>query len=209
MGQVGLNRRERRRQDTRERIFRSALKLFAEQGYLQTRIEDITEAADVGKGTFFNYFPGKEQVLGALAELQLSKLSRAREEFIAGKTSTRKALERLLHELAEEPSRSPALMGNLMAAMATEPSLRRRMRRNLFRGRRMLAAILSEGQRRGDVRRNVRPRRMARAFQQSAFGAFFLWSMHPETLLVSWLDPAFQLFWEGLRKGAKGARRSV
>ena len=57
------NRRERHRSEIRERIFSSALRLFAEHGYLQTTVEDITEAADVGKGTFFNYFPTKEHVL--------------------------------------------------------------------------------------------------------------------------------------------------
>ncbi|HLJ42079.1 MAG TPA: TetR family transcriptional regulator, partial [Candidatus Acidoferrales bacterium] len=52
-------RRERRRTETRERIFRAALDLFAERGFMETTVEDITEAADVGKGTFFNYFPTK------------------------------------------------------------------------------------------------------------------------------------------------------
>ena len=37
---------------TRERIFRAALKLFAERGVLAVTVEDITEAADVGKGEF-------------------------------------------------------------------------------------------------------------------------------------------------------------
>ncbi|HEX2776577.1 MAG TPA: helix-turn-helix domain-containing protein, partial [Candidatus Acidoferrales bacterium] len=46
------NRRERRRLETRERIYRAALQIFAERGYLETTVEDITEAADVGKGTF-------------------------------------------------------------------------------------------------------------------------------------------------------------
>ncbi|MGA2719724.1 MAG: helix-turn-helix domain-containing protein [Candidatus Acidiferrales bacterium] len=50
-------RRERRRTETRDRLFHSALKLFAERGYQETTVEAITEAADVGKGTFFNYFP--------------------------------------------------------------------------------------------------------------------------------------------------------
>ena len=50
-------RRERRRLETRDRLYRAALELFGERGFLETTVEDITEAADVGKGTFFNYFP--------------------------------------------------------------------------------------------------------------------------------------------------------
>ena len=53
------DRRERRRVETRERIYRAALRIFAQRGYLETTVEDITDAADVGKGTFFNYFPTK------------------------------------------------------------------------------------------------------------------------------------------------------
>src|SRR5437899_3870437 len=59
-------RRERRRTETRERIFRAAMQLFAQHGFFSTTVEDITEAADVGKGTFFNYFPSKEHVLTVL-----------------------------------------------------------------------------------------------------------------------------------------------
>ena len=49
-------RRERRAAETRVRLFRCALALIAERGLANVTVEDITEAADVGKGTFFNYF---------------------------------------------------------------------------------------------------------------------------------------------------------
>src|SRR5258708_6487107 len=54
------SRRVRRSAELRERLFRAALVLFGKKGYAETTVEDITEAADVGKGTFFNYFPTKE-----------------------------------------------------------------------------------------------------------------------------------------------------
>src|SRR5437868_13677959 len=70
-------RRQRRSAETRERLFRAALKLFAEKGFTETTVEDITNAADVGKGTFFNYFPSKEHILIAFSEMQLGKLQGA------------------------------------------------------------------------------------------------------------------------------------
>src|SRR5580700_5580481 len=70
-------RRERRSAETRERLFRSALDLFAQKGFTETTVEDITEAADVGKGTFFNYFPSKDHLLVAFSDMQLSKLQAA------------------------------------------------------------------------------------------------------------------------------------
>jgi AcrR family transcriptional regulator len=66
------DRRQRRSADIRERLFRAALKLFAEKGFAETTVEDITNAADVGKGTFFNYFPSKDHILIAFSEMQIS-----------------------------------------------------------------------------------------------------------------------------------------
>src|SRR5260370_16893747 len=68
------DRRQRRSADIRERLFRAALSLFAKKGFAETTVEDITEAADVGKGTFFNYFPSKDHILLAFVEMHLAKL---------------------------------------------------------------------------------------------------------------------------------------
>src|SRR5260370_5079270 len=70
-------RRQRRSMEIRERLFRAALELFAQKGFAETTVEDITKAADVGKGTFFNYFPSKDHILLAFGEMQLGKLEAA------------------------------------------------------------------------------------------------------------------------------------
>ncbi len=57
------SRRERQKADRRERIYRAAMELFATKGYGETTIQEITDRADLGKGTFFNYFDGKEAIL--------------------------------------------------------------------------------------------------------------------------------------------------
>ena len=58
----------RRRARTRERIFTEAMRLFAEHGFDRVTVADITEAADVGKGTFFTHFPSKRDVFRYLGE---------------------------------------------------------------------------------------------------------------------------------------------
>src|SRR5260370_17336588 len=68
------SRRQRRSAEIRDRLFRAALNLFAKKGFTETTVEDITEAADVGKGTFFNYFPSKDHILLAFAEMHLLNL---------------------------------------------------------------------------------------------------------------------------------------
>ncbi len=55
--------RERKKADRRQRIFDSAMHLFQERGFQATTFSDIACAADVSRGTVFNYFPYKEALL--------------------------------------------------------------------------------------------------------------------------------------------------
>ena len=107
-------RRARRQAETRARILHAALDLFARQGFFSTTVEQITEAADVGKGTFFNYFPSKEHVLAGFGEVQIAKVRAARDEARRGETPMRQIWHKLLRELAQEPVRSPGLLRSLI-----------------------------------------------------------------------------------------------
>ncbi|HEV3358703.1 MAG TPA: TetR family transcriptional regulator [Pseudonocardiaceae bacterium] len=58
---VGL--RERKKARTRASIREHAMRLFREQGYAETTVERIAEAAEVSPSTFFRYFPTKEDLV--------------------------------------------------------------------------------------------------------------------------------------------------
>lgn len=60
-----MNRRERKKEETKENIISSAVTLFRENGFQETSMEGISEKADVSKGTLYNYFQDKESILVA------------------------------------------------------------------------------------------------------------------------------------------------
>src|ERR1700746_2247979 len=103
-------RRERHRLEIRDRLFRAALQLFAERGFLDTTVEDITEAADVGKGTFFNYFPTKEHVLATFGGERIAAVERALEKARTTTGSVLDVLEALAADSAGQSPENPAVL---------------------------------------------------------------------------------------------------
>ena len=200
-----LGRRARRKAELHERILRAAMDLFARQGFFATTIEQITQAADVGKGTFFNYFPSKEHVLAGFGEFQFARMRAALAEAQAGRLPIQQVLRRLVKALSEEPGRSPAFVRSLMLANLSSEPVRLLFRRKLMQGRRRLGRIFALGQQRGEIRRDIQPARVARVFQQMFLGTILLWAAHPPSRLVAWVEPAFEIFWSGIaaRRGVK------
>lgn len=202
-------RRERRRTEIRERLFRSALRLFAERGFMETTVEDITEAADVGKGTFFNYFRTKEHVLATFGAERLASIERALERAKSGPVVP--VLEDLAVDLISHKTENAALLRAIYAAHASCAPVRAELHKRLQIGRRLLAEIFSIAQERGEVRRDVSPAEMARLVQIVLLGVTLAWALHPDSTLRPTAQQAWDLFLPSLladekRKGLKHRR---
>jgi AcrR family transcriptional regulator len=193
----GMGRRERKAAATRVKLFRSALQLFAERGFPNVTVEDITEAADVGKGTFFNYFNSKDHVLSVIAEIQLGKVREAKEAAAAGKRSIRSVLHDLFLEVSEEPGRSPEMARALLAAFLST-TIRDLLAQNMSEGRRMAGRILELGQERGEIDSRLKPEQVALQFQQALLGTLLLWSLRGEPKLQTAVGATFQHFWRAI-----------
>jgi len=191
-------RRERRAAETRLRLFRCALQLIAERGFPNVTVEDITEAADVGKGTFFNYFATKDHVLGVMAEIQLGKVRKAALLASQGKQAIHTVLHRLMLRLAEEPGRSPDLARALISSFLASEGVRKIIVGRMLEGHRMIAEVIAAGQNRGEIDSRLDKERVATQLLQAEMGTILLWSAHGEPALKVWIEDSFQHFWRAI-----------
>jgi len=198
---AGLGRRARRRAETREKLYRTAMELFALFVFFTATTEDITEAADVGQGTFFNYFPTKAHVLIVLSEKQIEKVAAAQREAEVGNTPMREVFHQLMHAIVGELVRSQALTRSLLTAFISHDDVREIMRDTLQRGRERLARMCALGQERQEIRRDRHAADLAMTFQRNVLGTLLIWAMQSTGDLHAWLEKTLEDFWEAA--GAK------
>lgn len=204
---LDLGRRERRRQETEQRIFLAALKLFERKGFMNTTVEQITEAADVGKGTFFNYFPSKEHVLLAVFAMVTQHFEQLERE-AATITDVRKHMMHFAQNVRNQPGRTPLLLRNVFGAAMTNELVNEPFRILMKRARQAVAKVMARGQELGQIRTDLSPADLARTLQQSILGTEMVWSIsaEPGEELNDWVARMFDIFWEGaLARKAKQA----
>lgn len=77
MADNSQDRNSRRREQTRARLVEAAMTLIAQQGTERTRINEITELADVGFGSFYNYFESKDAMVDEVVREIVAKHAHA------------------------------------------------------------------------------------------------------------------------------------
>ena len=199
------NRRERQSVERRERLFRAAMDLFARKGFAETTVEDITNAADLGKGTFFNYFPSKEHILLAFGEMQLAKLKVAFEEMRDTNVPVPVFMRSLGARMTQEPMRNPAIIRILLQAFLTDSSVREPMLNLQNRVIAVHTEMIRIGQSRGEIRGDLPPEVIAHVFRQTIFGTLLIWTLHADSTLLSRMEDAFEVLWSGLAPRATSA----
>jgi AcrR family transcriptional regulator len=75
-GDKPIGPRSRKGERTRARLVESAKLVFEESGFLDARISDIAERAQLSHGSFYHYFESKEEIFLEVAEAQEDRFSR-------------------------------------------------------------------------------------------------------------------------------------
>jgi AcrR family transcriptional regulator len=192
-----LSRRERKKRETRQRLMKAALRLFGERGYDDTTVEQIAEAADVAKGTFFNYFETKETILPALAEWRLQQLKEALLPEQGAPASPVARIKLALRLVVEDPLSQPVLMQRLFAA--TMHHLNNMDVHPAHALAQLLADQVRQAQAVGEIRADLDPLYLGSVIRTLFFQQLMMWHCdHRPAPLPELLDATVDLLLDGV-----------
>ena len=186
--------------NTKGRIISAAWKLFYEQGYEGTTVEDIVFESGTSKGSFYHYFDGKDALMGTLAYVFDEKY----EELIPALDPNMGALETLAyinHELYVMIEASVSI--DLLTRLLSTQLLARGEKHLLDRSRvyfRLLRRIVRQGAQRGELRREVSVDELVRAFAMWERAQLYDWCLcGGDYSLVAYAEKMTPLFLESFR----------
>lgn len=170
-------RRERNKMRVKNGIYEAALELFTQQGYDQTTVEEITEKADVARGTFFNHFQRKEDIIGEWSERRriLLREGLASEELEHPKDGIRHSLARCMSILAQITLAGPAQTKALLTAWvrAGAPLQEEPHTAHMF------SRLIEAARENGEIPQDVNPELAGHLLRDVYLGTLFRWAHKP------------------------------
>ncbi|HBW39053.1 TetR/AcrR family transcriptional regulator [Desulfosporosinus sp. BICA1-9] len=183
-----MSRRERKKKETREKIFSNAMQLFRLQGFTATSVDQITQQADVGKGTFYNYFSTKEAVVLEFSRRSWQDLVNEGRQQVC--MDTRQRLGNLLQDWAG------FMIKDREIAWVT---VRNRDGADYDLSLHYaLMAIITVGQQNGEISREFEPAFLAESLEGMMVQHFMRWFVSGSGNLHEELNHALMVFLDGL-----------
>ena len=191
--------------NTKGRIISAAWKLFFEQGYENTTVEDIVFESETSKGSFYHYFAGKDALLGTLADVFDEKYQQLTGEMDPSMGAMEK-LVYLNHELFAmiEDRVSMELLTRLLSTQL----LARGEKHLLDRGRyyfKLLRQIVEEGRRSGQLRADLTANEIVKAYALWERALLYDWCLcSGDYSLVAYTDSITPMFLRNYRAQPDG-----
>ncbi|MBQ9092145.1 MAG: TetR/AcrR family transcriptional regulator [Anaerotignum sp.] len=150
--------------NTRSRIVSAAWKLFYEQGYDDTTVEEIVEESGTSKGSFYHYFSGKDALLSSLSDLFDDKY----QELIPTLEEDMDSFDKLMYLNQElflmiDNSVSLDLVARMYSSQLVTAGEKHLMDHNRLYYK-LLRQIVSEGQKKGELREDATVNEIVKAY---------------------------------------------
>ena len=171
--------------NTKGRIISAAWKLFYEQGYEETTVEDIVFESGTSKGSFYHYFEGKDALLGSLAMVFDEKYEQL-ESAMDPEMNAVEALLFLNRELFAMIDNSVSL--ELLARLLSSQLVTRGERHLLDRNRtyfKLLHRIVKRGQERGELRADMTANEIVSAYAMFERALMYDWCLNNGSYALS------------------------
>jgi AcrR family transcriptional regulator len=147
-------RRERKKRELHDRIYQNARKLFLRRGFEATTVEQIAEAADVAQATFFNHFSGKNAVLAEMTREVSERLFELVAEQIPRRVSAQEKIRTFGQRAADEVEASLGVARDVLLELVRTSPRPGEAFAYVASAYAPFVEIITEGQRRGEVRRD-------------------------------------------------------
>lgn len=166
--------------NTKAKIVSAAWKLFYEQGYEDTTVEEIIDESGTSKGSFYHYFEGKDALLGSLADLFDEKYLELteREEMSGDSFSVLLFLNRELFSMIEN-SIDPDLLTRLYSTQLVTKGPKQLLDHNRVYYK-LLRRIISEGQKKGEISEKMTAGDIVRYYAMCERGLIYDWCLSGE-----------------------------
>jgi AcrR family transcriptional regulator len=187
--------------NTRGRIISAAWKLFYENGYEETTIEDIVFESQTSRGSFYHYFEGKDALLGTLAYVFDEKYEQLQGQLDPEQDALQQLVglnHDLFHMIEESISRDllTRLLSTQLLAQGEKHLLDRN--RTYFK---LLREIIAAGQKKGELRADCTTSEIIKAYAMWERALMYDWCLcGGEYSLVSYADRMTPMFLESFRK---------
>lgn len=194
-------RRERKKAETRAKIFRAALRLIRKRGFDAVTVDEICAAADVAKRTFFLHFPAKDALILEYGS-QIRTLVR---ETLVGETGGAESRLRLAVRVMAARAKENAEIVRLAVGETFHGDAAGEV---LDEGRTLaleLAEIVRDGQKSGEIRASIDARIVSGAIVSTYLSLVAEWARFGDPELELAIEQLLDLVLEGAR--AKPRRR--
>ena len=161
--------------NTKGRIISAAWKLFYEQGYENTTVEDILDLSGTSKGTFYHYFEGKDALLGTLSVLFDEKYEELIPSIPENSLDALRYLNREMFSMIDN-SISLELLARLLSTQLTTRGEKHLLDRNRVYFR-LLREIVTRGQERGELRRDLTVNEITKAYALMERALMYDWCL--------------------------------
>ena len=187
--------------NTKSKIVSAAWKLFYEQGYDATTVDDILLESGTSKGSFYHYFEGKDALLGSLAYLFDEKYEQLSAE-ISPDTNSIDVLAFLNRELFEmiENRIDIDLLIKLYSTQLTTKGEKHLLDRSRTYFK-LLNQVIRGGQERGELRDDMTVNEIVKAYAMFERALMYDWCLSGgEYALSKYADQMIPIFLSGFKK---------